>query len=343
MVLNKLGKLRLFFQKYSRREFRPGYVFDVPQYLYRLYICVKAKSFVFFSNVNPWMFLSWFAGYGKHAELDKFDRELSPKTILIFPKENFWKMTKKIKNVWINYPFIVKPDFGRTGRDVKKIHNEKELRNYYNKINENFVIQEFLHHPLEFGVFYYRIPGEKRWHITGIVEKRFMFLRGDGKSTFEKLILHHSRAKYYYSKLQQEYYNLRDSVLADGEEFQLNYIGNHCRWSTFYDKSNLINEQLERVFDRISKKIGWFYFGRYDIKVKSLEDLYKWNIKIIELNGMWSLPVHIYDPDHGLWFAYKELFRHWEIAYKISRKNLERWIPYMSVREVQKVLRKYGV
>jgi len=75
--------LRLWIQKYRRREFWPGYVFDIPVYVYFLYLAAKARHLGFFSNVNPGMMLSGFAGYGKHEDIDKFDPKLLPISILI--------------------------------------------------------------------------------------------------------------------------------------------------------------------------------------------------------------------------------------------------------------------
>jgi len=76
-------------------------------------------------------------------------------------------------------------------------------------MHENILIQEFLTEPLEFGIFYYRMPSEENGHITGIVEKKFMFLHGDGKSTFEQLVYYHPRAKYYYHQMKEDYKDKR--------------------------------------------------------------------------------------------------------------------------------------
>jgi hypothetical protein len=45
------------------------------------------------------------------------------------------------------------------------------------RTKEDFLIQEFIDYPLEFGITYYRMPGEQKGHITGIVEKCFMFIQ----------------------------------------------------------------------------------------------------------------------------------------------------------------------
>jgi hypothetical protein len=47
----------------------------------------------------------------------------------------------------------------------------------------------------------------------------------------------------------------------------------------------LINEDILNILDEISKRIPGFYVGRYDIRLKNLEDLNKRDFKIIEVNG----------------------------------------------------------
>ncbi len=330
-------------QKYTRREFRPGYIFDIPVYLYFLYLALRARHIGFFSNINPSMMLSWFAGYGKHEDIDKFDEKLLPISIYIKKWHDSEYIEQYMKKKNIQYPCIAKPTLGRTGRDVKKIHTTKQLKTYLNHVHEDILIQEFIDYPLEFWIFYYRMPGENQGHITGIVEKKFMFLHGDGKSSFEKLVEQHPRARYYYSQLKKEYANMWENIIADWQKIQLNYIGNHLRWSTFYDVSYLITPKVEKTIDDISKKINGFYFGRYDIKAINKESLSTGDFKIIELNGMWSLPTHIYDPKHSIRNAYRTLFYHWKIAYRISKENKKRGHKFVSFTEIRKIIKQYGI
>lgn len=337
------SQILLFIQKYSRREFLPWYIFDIPQYLYLLYLSIKAKSFTFFSNVNPGMILGWAVGYSKYKDLEIFPDNLKPKTIFVSKGEDINSLLQRLKQSNIEYPCIAKPDMWRIWRDVKKIQNENELISYYQYIQEPIIIQEFIDYSFEFWVFYYRLPSENKWHITWIVEKQFMFLEWDGVNTFEQLVYYHPRSKYYYNQMRSEYEIQRKSIPVRGEKIQLNYIGNHCRWSVFYDVSNLINPELEKIFDNISKEIDWFYFGRYDIKVKSIEDLKQGNMKIIELNGIGSLPTHIYDPKHTIWNAYSTIFKHRDIAYRISRINYQKGILYTPLKEALKIIKMYGI
>ena len=167
------NKLSRRIQKYARREFWPSYIFDIPVYVYRLYLAARSGHFLFFSNVNPGMIFSGFAGYGKYDEIMKFDLELRPKTILVKMGDEFDQIKKEIDKEIIPYPFIMKPNMGRTARDIVKIYDDEQLKKHLLAMKEEYVIQDFIDYPLEFGILYYCMPGEdfdptkeEKGHIT---------------------------------------------------------------------------------------------------------------------------------------------------------------------------------
>ena len=57
------------------------------------------------------------------------------------------------------------------------------------------------------------------------------------------------------------------------------------------------------------------------------------NFSIIELNGSGSEPTHMYDPKHSVFFAWREILRHWDLMCKISIINHKRGVPYMTRKE----------
>ena len=65
--------------------------------------------------------------------------------------------------------------------------------------------------------------------------------------------------------------------------------------------------------------------GRFDLKVKNVDDLYLGkNIKIMELNGASSEPGHIYDSsNNNIFKAYKDLFSHWRRLSDIAKVNID--------------------
>ena len=66
---------------------------------------------------------------------------------------------------------------------------------------------------------------------------------------------------------------------------------------------------------------GGFYYGRIDLKAKSLEDFQNGNFVILEINGANSEATHIYDPNFNLIKAYKEVIKHLNYQHKIATQN----------------------
>ena len=104
-------------------------------------------------------------------------------------------------------------------------------------------------------------------------------------------------------------------------------IGTHCRGSLFLDGSHLVTPALAERMDQISKGVEGFTFGRYDVRVPSLEALQAGqDIQVIELNGVTAEATHIYDPQHSLWYAYRTLFSQWRILFAIGAAQRDRGV-----------------
>jgi len=95
------------------------------------------------------------------------------------------------------------------------------------------------------------------------------------------------------------------------------------------------------TFDAISKQIPGFYFGRFDLRCGSLEDLYQGNIKIMELNGCGAEPAHIYHPGYSLRKAIAVLLTHWRNIFIIARENKQRGVQYISLKEALQHYKKF--
>src|SRR5438876_5593802 len=136
--------------------------------------------------------------------------------------------------------------------------------------------------------------------------------------------------------------NRTQQVPAAGESVQLVEIGTHCRGAIFLNAGDTITPALEEVIDRIARSFEGFFFGRFDIRVPSRQDLMAGrNMKVIELNGVTSEATHIYDPKLSLFDAYRVLFRQWRIAFEIGNLNRARGVRPASVTELLNVTREY--
>ena len=228
------------------------------------------------------------------------------------------------------------------GLGVQKVNDRTELVNYISTSRVNFLIQEYIPYKNEVGIFYYRLPGEKSGHISGIVSKEFLSVTGDGISTLEMLLMMDNRHILQLPVLQKTYGKSLQNVLQAGEEFVLVPYGNHVRGAKFTDASHLIDERLTQMIDSICKGVQGFYYGRLDVRYNTWEELREGkNFSIIELNGAGSEPTHMYDPAHSIFFAWKEIIRHWNILYKISRRNHHAvHKPYMDTRSGLSMLKE---
>ena len=245
-----------------------------------------------------------------------------------------------LKEEQLDFPLIAKPDIGGRGVLVKKIHSDDELADYVKKIRVNFLLQEFIAYRHEVGIFYYRIPGEEKGRISGIVGKEFLTVTGDGKSSIAELLSKEPRFLLQLPVLLKTEAAQLIHVLPTGEMQTLVPYGNHARGAKFIDLSHLINEQLTNVIDELCRQIPEFYFGRMDVMYNNWDELCAGsNFSIVELNGAGSEPTHIYDPKHSIFFAGKEITRHWKLLYRISRLNHERQgLAYMTYRKGREML-----
>lgn len=263
-----------------------------------------------------------------------------PKTILFRKGVSGEEVRKTIVRSRFNFPLVGKPDIGMRGMAVKKLNSWKELHEYAVNSKVDFLIQEFIFYPLEAGIFYYRYPNETKGHISGIVSKEFLTVTGDGKSTLLELLQKEKRHILQIGALKKQNSQQLNDVLPAGTKKVLVPYGNHSRGAKFIDASHLINESLIDSIDKICQKIQGFYYGRLDIRFQSWQDLNEGkNFSIIELNGAGSEPTHIYDPEHSIFFAWREITRHWNILYKISKQNKHK-APFMNFTEGVKMFRE---
>ena len=259
---------------------------------------------------------------------------LHPRTFFCTLPADAGKVVRQLTDMGFRFPLIGKPDVGGKGRGVKILQDANEVKDYAEKASMDFHIQEFVPYEKEAGIFYYRYPGEAQGRLSGIVRKEFLRVKGDGRSCMRALLQKDRRAILQWNTLERTYGSALDLVLPAGEERVLVPYGNHARGAKFLDDSHLIDEELTRTIDRICRQMPEFYFGRLDIRYRDWEELRQGrHFAIIEVNGAGSEPTHIYDPAHSLFFAWKEIIRHWVILCRISRRNHRRGHPYLGVGE----------
>jgi hypothetical protein len=311
-----------FFIRLLHWEYWPFHVVYGPIYLYWIFLCIRAKSLFFFNTSNPSIRNGGFLMESKKEIYDLMPAGYYPSTLFFTVKTETSIISKKVKENGLKFPLVGKPDIGQKGMMVKKLENESDLLKYATESKVDFLIQEFVPLKNEVGIFYCRYPNEPKGRLTGIVRKEFLAVTGDGTSTIEQLLKKDKRYVLQLSVLKKMYGEKLKLILADNEEHILVPYGNHVRGAKFIDDSRLIDEALTNAIDKVCSQVNGFYYGRLDVRYNTWEELREGkNFSIIELNGSGSEPTHIYDPSHSIFFAWKEIIRHWNILWRISRMN----------------------
>ena len=306
-----------------------------------LWLAIRARSFYFFSASNPAIENGGFLNESKkdiHQILPPGSFPLS----LHFPKSTDPAQVFAMMNqLGLSFPVMGKPDVGGRGRGIRLIRDLSSLTDYVSKTTMDFHVQALVPYPEEIGIFYHRIPGERKGNITGIVRKDFLSVTGNGRDSVETLLQRDQRGLVYLQSLKQ----LADAALhdipQDGERRIVSPFGNHARGALFLDDTHRADERLLAVIDRLVDQIPGFHYGRFDLRYQNWESLLEGrDFALIELNGAWAEPTHMYDPRHSLFFAWKEIIRHWNVLHRISRINHARGVPYLSWKEGRAMFRK---
>jgi len=330
-----------FFIKLTSWEYWPFGIVQFPIIVYYLWLSLRSRSLVFFSASNPGITMGGMFGESKYDVLKKIPAQYIARTILVEVPSSKGAVLQKLQSEGFTLPVIFKPELGERGHMVKRITTEEDIDWYLKNIRINFLVQDLIDLPLEFGIFYMRYPSQQNGKVTSVVKKEMLSVTGDGETTLGQLVLRKDRAKLQWEKLKETFKDRLDQVVPKGKTIELVSIGNHALGTKFLNGNDLIDERLSKVFDQISKKIDGFYFGRFDIRTASLNDLYAGNIKILELNGCGAEPAHIYDPDFRLFSALAILFRHWKNIFEIARENHKLGLKFISHKEGLFYYRKF--
>lgn len=304
-------------KKITHYEYWPFWIFYLPMVPLWLWYSLKSGSLLYFTAANPGMKFGGFFNYSKYKMQEKLSEKFRPKHFIIAEKNRAKPPAP------LPFPFIAKPDQGERGKNVKVIDSQNVWERYLNNNSNDILVQEFIDLPVEFGVFYARRPGEKEGRILSVTGKRFLTYSGDGKTSLREFIESDSRAYFNKSYLYMKYHDKQEFVLPEGEKMMLEEIGNHNRGTYFYDRSDLITDELQTNMNSILSGIDGFFYGRLDIKAENEKELQKGNFRIIEFNGSNSEPTHVYDKDISYINALKEVHRHLQQQYLISKENMK--------------------
>ncbi len=320
--------LSVFFQRIYYYEYWPFWIFYLPAFFYGLILGIKARSPLYFTSINRCMNFGGTFLSSKYGYLKYLPKENIPISCIVNRQMSLTEIMKQLKIHHLDYPIIAKPDIGERGKSVSKIQNKRQLSQYFkNASYQTFILQEYIDYPIEIGVLYYR-DTDGKGNITSVGLKKFCTIQGDGQSTLGKLILKNPRVYKRKKQLETRFKNGWDTVLNRGEKILVEPIGNHNLGTTFLNGNHLYSDEMMQWIDHRASMIPNFDYGRFDLRISSWNS-FKNNqgIKILEINGVNSEPIHIYSPNFGLINAYKEIFKHMRIIYRLSVHQIKHYPP----------------
>ena len=326
--------------KISHWETWPYRIKYIPLIPAWLWYCLRSGSWWFFSSSNPSLTFGGFEGERKSEMYAQLPADTYPKTIYITPTLSFNEVEKLVAANNYQYPFAVKPDIGTMGFMFRKIDNANQLKQYHAKMPSDYIIQEWVTYPLEVSVFYYRFPGQPKGTITGFIKKEFLEVEGDGKSSLWQLIQNYDRVQFRLEEMKAKHEQRLNDVIPKGEVYILSHALNLSRGGKLVSLEHEKDDSLLKVFDGLSHHTKHFYYGRYDIKCASVEDLKQGkHFSILEFNGSGAEPHHAYGNGNTLLQAHKIFLHHWKILYQISKHNHKNGTPYWSFKRGWKFLK----
>jgi hypothetical protein len=328
--------VKALFSKLSDWQHWPFYLFYFPISYIWLWYYLRTKSLWFFTSSNPTLAFGGFEGEGKSVMCSRLPPEFCVPSVYVEKGSSISKVLEAVEAHKLSYPFIVKPDVGMKGILFRKIESEAQLILYHERMPAKYIIQPFLDTAIEVSVFYCRLPSNSRGMITALIQKNLFTVQGDGISTLQQLVERSFGPDKHLLRQHQQHLK---KVLAKGEHYVLSYIANLVNGAQFINLTHLVDQELVSIFDRISHQADFFY-GRYDIKCNSVEDLKVGNFKILEFNGAGSVPNHIYTGTFTLTGAYREILYHWRLMYQISKENNRKGYRYWSFNKGRLFLKR---
>ncbi len=296
-------------------EYWPAFIFYLPFFPLWLIYSLRLSDWLYFTKVNPKMRFGGFMQYSKYDVIKSIPEHFITESYFFKDKPSDSDFYKE----FLDFPLIFKPDIGERGKGVHLFKTEEDFKAFIPQIQSSFILQKYCDYPIELGILYHKFPNGKS-EITSIVKKEFLYVIGDGQSTLETLVNQSIRAHNRIDYFAEKFNDIWQQPVEKNEYILLEEIGNHCRGTKFIDACELITPQLVSVFDEISHNIPDFHYGRFDLKVKSIEDLYDGkNIQIFELNGVNSEVAHIYDPKHSIFYAYRQVYKELKTVFTISK------------------------
>ena len=344
---------------FSFFEFWPSWLMYIPVAVQCLLLGLRCRSMSLPLIANPAVPLSGMAGVPKSAIL-KLAGETANQSILpwiVFelggqpPAIEREQAEAAMAAAGLSFPVVGKPDIGCRGAGVKLLRDGAALESCLRRFpaGSSLMLQRLSDFEAEAGVFYVRDPESEKGWITSLTLKYTPYVVGDGARTLAELVAADPRAgglPHLYEERNAEHWH---EVIPAGNPHRLVFSASHCRGAVFRDGGHLVSAELTRALDRIFDDIPGFYYGRLDIKFRDVASLQAGrDLRIIEINGASSEPIHIWDRSTGFFDAVEILLRQYRTLFKLGGAQRKRgrkppglWPLYKAWRHESQLVKRY--
>ncbi len=334
-------------------EFWPPFLFYIPVSIHYLCLAVKHRGLMLPTVSNPSIYSGGLLMESKSQILNLVPPEqrrwVAPWAVYTRPEASTplnrvcEEACAAMEAAGLSFPIVAKPDVGQRGFGVRPVHNQDELSAYLAEFptGVKVVLQKLIPYSEEAGVFYYRKPDEEEGKIISITLKHFPYVIGDGQRTLKRLILDDPRARVTRKVFFKRHQDRLDSIIEEGQKYPLVFAGDHSQGAVFRNGTDQATPELLRRVHEIASSMPEFYFGRFDIRCRSIEALKQGEeLKVVEINGASSEATHIWDVRTTLVDAYSALFHQFRILFEIGALNRKRGFrtlsPFQLIRDVIK-------
>jgi len=318
---------------FKHHEFWSPHIFNIPYYLYLAWQCLRQRV-----GIKTLAKANYCLDHGEIGIGSKYDTQMAFEQSYFLPTELLGhQLSDGEKQQRIEafaeqygYPVILKSDVGCVGKGIRKVKSAEEVAEAVPLLLGDYLLQQFTPFNYECGIFYVRSQGQGR--ISGINQKHFPFVVGNGRDSIAVLAKNHERFNHHWQSFLQ--YIDTEAVPNKGEKVNLSFIGSHTLGCKFTDDTHTLTPALEQAILSFFHQQAGYNFGRVDVKAHSEEALLRGEFVIIEVNGVASLPTHMFDPSFSLFKAYGVFFEHARLLVSIAKEHKAQSMPLLSYWQV---------
>ncbi len=299
----------------------PKFWLCVPLVIQWLLLALRYRSLTLPSVINSGIETGGLAGESKRACLDLIGADhqswVAP-TASVLPGQSIAAIRAQAR---LSYPLIAKPDIGWCGYGVRRIDDDEALAAYAAGFpaTAGYLLQEFVPGPHEAGIYYVRRHNEARGRIIAMTFRHQPQIHGDGHASVAALMRQDPRLAHRLDAVRATIGPERlASIPAKGEVVILSTVASLRVGGRYEDATTQISPALSARIDAISRSMGDFRFGRFDVRFSTVDQLQAAMFQIIEVNGVGSEAIHCWDPALTLVQAYRGVFAKQSLMFAVA-------------------------